>query len=86
MGVCNLCIDDYYLDYKDGKCKSIKESDEFKYCIKVENGICIQCIFPNYYLGEDNKCSNTQNCQESNKGINCKDNYYLDYLNIIPWL
>ena len=30
LGICNACIDNYYLDYNDGKCKSIQENNEFK--------------------------------------------------------
>ena len=83
VGVCTFCKDGYYLDYKDGKCKSNQKDNDFKYCMKVEDGNCFQCLFPNYYLGEDNKCSNTQNCEESFQGkcIKCKDNYFFDYYN-----
>ncbi len=81
LGICEYCNIDYYLDYKDGKCKPNTEDNEYKFCTKVENNNCIQCIFPKYYLSEDNKCSTTQNCEESEQGIciKCKNNYYLDY-------
>ena len=81
LGICEYCDIDYYLDYKDGKCKPNTEDNEYKFCTKVENNNCIQCIFPKYYLSEDNKCSTTENCEESEQGIciKCKNNYYLDY-------
>ena len=44
----------------------------------MANGVCYQCI-NKYYLGEDNKCSFSKNCVESNNGIckRCKDGYHL---------
>ena len=77
-GICTSCKDNYYIDYKDGKCKSNKENNDFKYC-KIANGTCIECIDYDYYIGEDNKCSISKFCSESNNGIcvECLDNYYL---------
>ena len=79
IGICSTCNDGYYLDYKDGKCKSNQEDNEFKFCRTADNGKCNQCILWDYYLGEDSKCSNTNNCAETNNGICivCSDNYYL---------
>ena len=81
-GLCLSCQENYYLDYKDGKCKSSIEDNEFKYCRKA-NGECIDCIF-DYYIGEDFKCSSTKNCSESNLGTCqiCSDNFYLGLDNI----
>ena len=55
-GLCLECVQGYYLDYKDSKCKSNQNDDEFKYC-KIADEVCIACI-DKYYLGEDSKCSN----------------------------
>ena len=76
-GLCQECIKGMFLDYKDGKCKSNQNNDEFKYC-KIGDGICKECI-DGYYLGEDSKCTNTNGCVESENGlcINCLDDYYL---------
>ena len=76
-GLCLYCNENYYIDYKDGKCKSNQENNEFKFCKKA-NGNCIDCIY-NYYIGEDSKCSSTKNCSESDLGICeiCSENFYL---------
>ena len=78
IGICKTCKDNYYLDYKDGKCKSNQEDNDFKYCTFVYNNKCLKCSF-GHELGEDNKCSSTKYCAESNNGIciSCTDNYYL---------
>ena len=77
LGICLECIDGYALDFKDGKCKSNEEDDEYKYC-KFADGDCKECL-RRYYLGEDNKCSFSKNCSESENGkcIECIDNFYL---------
>ena len=77
-GLCNWCIDDYYLDSKDRKCKSNLEKPELKNCKIAINDICTTCG-NNHYLGEDNKCSISQYCSESENDlcIACLDNYYL---------
>ena len=77
FGICLECKDGYALDFKDGKCKSNEEDNELKYC-KFADGDCKECL-KHYYLGEDNKCSFSKNCSESENGIclECVDNYYL---------
>ena len=77
IGICTECSNGYYLDYTDGKCKSNQKNDDFKYC-KYAEEVCIECI-DEYFLGEDNKCSNEKYCAESINGtcIQCIDNYYL---------
>ena len=82
LGICTLCKNGYYIDYNDGKCKSNEENNDFKYC-KIADGKCIECL-NEYKLGEDNKCSNTKNCAESENGtcIQCIDNYYLGLDNL----
>ena len=80
FGICTLCIEGYYIDYTDFKCKSNKENNDFKYCEIANNGKCTKCI--NYYfLGEDNKCSESKNCADSKNAIcnKCIENYYLGY-------
>ena len=81
-GLCLYCQENYYIDYKDGKCKSNQENDEFKYC-RTANGLCTDCIY-GYFIGEDSKCSNTRNCSESYLGKCeiCSDTYYLGLDNI----
>ena len=78
IGICEICNDNYYLDYKDGKCKSNQEENEFYFCQIAENNFCSKCI-NGYYLGEDLRCSNAVNCSESNNGLCevCIDNYFL---------
>ena len=77
-GLCNWCIDNYYLDKKYRKCKSNLEQEELNHCKIGENQICSTCE-KNYYLGEDYKCSISQNCAESEKElcIICSDGFYL---------
>ena len=78
LGVCTSCIDNHYIDFKDGICKSNKEDNEFKYCRIADNNHCTQCI-SKYELSEDNKCTNTKHCAEVENGkcLSCSDNYYL---------
>ena len=77
-GICKYCNENFYLDLKDGKCKSNLDNSNFKYCEKAEGDFCISCNFP-YYLSEDGKCSITKNCSEASNGtcISCSDGYYL---------
>ena len=79
-GICLLCNEHYFLDDKDYKCKYNLDDNEYKYCTILENNICIKCA-SSYYLGKDNKCSYTQNCEESENGkcALCSENYYLTY-------
>ena len=76
-GLCEICIDGFYLDRKDRKCKSNKEDNEYKYCL-IYDEKCIQCQ-ERCFLGEDFKCSNTENCAQSEKGecLECVKDYYL---------
>ena len=77
-GLCNWCIDNYYLETKDRKCKSNLEKEELNNCKIAKNGICTTCE-KYYYLGEDNKCLISQNCAESEENlcITCSEGYYL---------
>ena len=77
-GLCILCEESYYLDTKDYKCKSNNEEDEFKYCKKAFEGMCLECI-NEYKSSKDFKCTFTSNCLEVENGncILCEDNYYL---------
>ena len=76
-GLCLYCNENYYIDYKDGKCKSNQKDNDFKYC-RTANELCIDCIY-DYFIGEDFKCSKSKNCSESNLGKCeiCSDNFYL---------
>ena len=78
LGICTKCLEGYYLDYKDGKCKLNTEDNDFKYCEQADNDKCNKCI-RGFELGNDNKCSTTKYCTESVNGkcIECLGNYYL---------
>ena len=77
-GVCSVCKTRYYLDIKSKKCKSNQDNEELYFCRKADI-TCLECE-AGYYLGEDLRCSSTQNCVESEKGkcLGCKNNLYLD--------
>ena len=78
LAVCTLCDENYYLDTTDYLCKSNKENNKFINC-KFGEEKCFECL-ENFYLGEDSKCTKTDNCLSSEKGvcIQCSENYYLD--------
>ena len=82
LGTCTLCTYQYYLDINDGKCKSNREDNDFKYCETADEA-CLTCSF-GYHIGKDNKCSNSRHCSESNLGtcLICEDNFYLGLDNI----
>ena len=82
IGICTQCIENYCIDFKDGKCKSNLEDNDFKYC-RTADGKCTDCI-SGKYLGQDKKCSNSINCEKSEKGIciKCIDNFYLGLDNL----
>ena len=66
-GYCNDCKEGFYLDLKDRKCKPNQDDDDFKFCKEV-NDYCVSCE-QGYYIGEDNRCSTSKNCAESDDGI-----------------
>ena len=77
----NLCIECnlyYYIDTKDYNCKTNLEDNDFKYCQKVVDNMCIKCE-SGYYMSKDYKCTYTPNCEEAVNGncILCSKNYYL---------
>lgn len=82
-GLCNQCKDNNYIDLNDRKCKSNKDNEDFYFCKKVENNICILCE-NEYNLSEDGKCTLTKNCAEVEAGkcLTCSDGYYLGLDNI----
>ena len=77
LGICTACIDNYCIDYKDGRCKSNLDNNDYKYC-KTADGACTSCEY-GYYLGKDNKCCNTRHCSESYLAICevCEEKFYL---------
>ena len=77
LGICTLCQENYYIDYKDGKCKSNLEDNGFRFC-RIADGDCTKCI-DGFYLGDDKQCSTTENCAESEGGrcVECRDRFYL---------
>ena len=76
-GLCNLCIDKFYLDLNDRKCKSYDDKKEHKFCKIVSRGICLTCN-KYYYLDKYNKCTQSNHCYKSadNKCTKCLDGYY----------
>ena len=78
IGICTSCDKGYYIDFKDGKCKSNSEDNDFKFCRIAEGNACLECT-NKFELSEDKKCSSTKNCAESENGkcVACLDNYYL---------
>ena len=82
IGICTLCNDFYYIDFKDGKCKPNNNDDDFKYCRKAD-GECYECV-GGTYLGEDKKCSSSKYCVESYLGIckYCIEGYHVGKDNI----
>ena len=80
LGLCLQCINNYYIDFKDGKCKP--SINDYIYCVKADQE-CYQCI-QGTFLGEDKKCSLSDNCAESFNGIctHCiNSEYHLDKKN-----
>ena len=76
-GYCNECKKGFYLDLKDRKCKSNQNDEDFRFCKEI-NKHCTVCE-KGYFLGEDNRCSTSKNCEESKDGIclKCSFLYYL---------
>ena len=80
LGLCLQCINNYYIDFKDGKCKP--SINDYIYCVKADQE-CYQCI-QGTFLGEDKKCSLSDKCAESFNGIctHCiNSEYHLDKKN-----
>ena len=78
LGLCSSCVENYYLDVMEGKCKSNKEENDFKFCKIADNNICKECI-DGYILAKDNKCAITNNCIEVDNGVcvECEEKYHL---------
>jgi len=78
IGVCTLCRDEFCIDFKDGKCKSNKENNDFQFC-RIAEGKCTQCIYGYYLTQEDKRCTNSSNCLKSENGIciQCINGYFL---------
>ena len=83
LGICTQCLPKNYLDYKDGKCKTNQEENDFKFCSIVSDEKCTFCD-SDYDLSEDFKCTNTKNCALGKNGVceSCQDNFYLGKDNI----
>ena len=90
-GNCKKCKDNYALIYS-GKnymeCESM-DNEELLHCELYDlYGHCLKCK-EGYYLNPgDNKCSSTENCLKSKKGICevCDYKYYLDKSNNTNYL
>ena len=78
FGICYSCKQNYYIDFKDWKCKSNQENNNFKYCKEANGDYCIDC-YVGYRIGEDHKCSTTFECSFSDNGIciRCKEEHHL---------
>ena len=81
-GICTLCPFGFYIDLKDGLCKSNQENNQFKNCDKVYDN-CQTCDY-HYYLSGDYKCINTPYCSltENDYCVSCNENYYLTSENL----
>ena len=85
-GLCKICKENYALIYNGHtylECVSM-DTEELLHCEEYDNyGHCLKCK-DNYYMNAgDKKCSNTQNCLYSTKGIcdMCESDFYLDKSN-----
>ena len=78
-GNCFSCINSFYLNANSGNCFSNLENNDYKFCKKVFSNTCIECI-SGYFLGGDNKCSDTEKCAISKNGEcqKCNNEYFLD--------
>ena len=78
-GICKSCIGKNYLDLETRICNSNQEDNDFKNCLKVEDGKCLSCEY-GFNLSEDGKCTMTTNCVEVDKGecLVCGTGYFLD--------
>ena len=76
-GICDWCSQNYYLKKNELKCFSDEEKKEYKYC-KIVSNECEKCE-NGYKLGEDGRCTKTNNCAESENGncIQCSEGYLL---------
>ena len=77
-GICKLCEDNYYFDLDNYECKSNLEKNKFNFCLKSLQNNCIECS-PSFFLGADNRCSNSKNCKFSENGTctECSSGYFL---------
>ena len=82
LGICTVCHQHFYIDFKDGLCYSNEEDNDYKYCSKVD-GECLECA-SGKYLGEDKRCSFSKDCAESYLGncIHCVKDFHLGRDNI----
>lgn len=77
-GICENCIEGYYYDENDFKCKNNTiDGDDLKYCKRFKEE-CEFCESP-YLLGKDGKCVNSRDCKKSEDNIcvECIDDFYL---------
>ena len=75
--ICTECISGFYLDKKHKEC--MKQKNQFLHCKESkDNKTCEQCD-DNYYLNEEEICSNTKFCSKSENSncIECINNYFL---------
>ena len=79
FGFCTFCKDGYYIDFRDGKCKSNQKNNDLKFC-QIAEGKCQECIY-GYFLSDDSECSTSKYCAEADNGtcLICQDNYFLGY-------
>ena len=78
-GICNGCIDGYYMSPLDQKCQKVEN------CAKSNNGVCQKCNYGYYLNNKEQKCVSQGglfvNCKISNDGTKCdecNDDYYFD--------
>ena len=77
-GFCILCDSEFYLDIIDYKCKTNEEKKDYKYCAKIIDNKCVQCVYRNF-LSKDSKCTPTEKCLEADNGkcLLCEESYHL---------
>ena len=75
-GLCQNCIEGYYLNFRDFKCTKTKNCKESLF------GVCMECVWGYYLDKRDDSCKNSlgvlDNCKISLDGKNC-DECYKDY-------
>ena len=78
FGLCESCSGKNYIDLDTRKCYSNREDNEFKYCKKVENGVCTSCEY-DYKLSGNGVCTMTKDCAEAENGecIQCTEGHFL---------
>ncbi len=81
-GVCNQCVNYYYLDKSDDyKCKLIPDNSGFRFCKETEDGENCSTCKDGYYFTDEKICQSINYCSQADNLGNyckrCKPSYYL---------